>query len=243
MINRLAVVLALILCTARPGDAQTADFLFGSPNGTVAMRSGWMFARAGSDLFTFVQDQLTVDRKDFNAPAIGIDLDLAVTPRTSVIAGFDFTRSSTDSEYRHIVDNRRLPISQSTSLRETNLSVGVKFAVTPRGREISPHAWIPANVTPYVGAGVGALHYAFHQEGDFVDYVDFSVFPNTFHSSGWAPSAHVFGGVDVKAWKRVYFSGEARYLWSHAELDRDFSGFDPIDLTGLKVTGGIRFMF
>ncbi len=117
------------------------------------------------------------------------------------------------------------------------------MAITPRGREISTHAWIPATVTPYVGAGAGALHYALRQDGDFVDFVDSSVFTSSFSSSGWAPSAHVFGGLDVKAWKRVYFSGEARYLWSHAGLDRDFSGFDPIDLTGLKVTGGIRFMF
>ena len=47
----------------------------------VGVRSGWMFASANSDLFTFVQDHLTVDRKDFNAPAIGVDVEVAMTPR------------------------------------------------------------------------------------------------------------------------------------------------------------------
>ena len=227
----------------RSASAQTPDFLFGKPNGTIAFRSGWKFARAGSDLFTFVQDQLTVDRKDFNAPALGLDLDFDVTPRLSAGGGFEFAASSTNSEYRHFVDNNRLPINQTTQLREWNLSGSVKFALTPRGREISSHAWIPSSVTPYVGAGGGALRYEFTQDGDFVDFVDSSVFPKTFTSAGWAPSAHVFGGIDVKAWRRIYFSGEARYLWSHATLDRDFSGFDPIDLTGFKLTGGIRYMF
>jgi hypothetical protein len=154
-------------------------------------------------------------------------------------------RSSPDSEYRDFVDDRRLPIPQTTSLREMNLSGGVKFALTPRGREISRNAWIPAAVTPYVGAGAGAMHYKFLQTGDFIDVDDprLEVFTDTFRSSGWTPSAHVFGGVDVRVWRKVYIGAEARYLWSHATLDRDFIGFDPIDLAGFNVTGGVRFMF
>lgn len=241
--RNLVLALLLVALMPRPSSAQTPDFLFGRPTGNVAVRSGWVFTRGGSDLFTFVQDQLTVDRKDFNAPAVGVDVDLNVAPRLDVVTGFDFNGSSKRSEYRQFVDNLRLPINQTTRLREMNLSGSLKFALTPRGREISSHAWLPAAVTPYVGAGGGALWYEFHQTGDFVDFVDLSVFPNTFRSRGWTPSAHAFGGVDLKASRRIYFSGEARYLWSHATLGEDFSGFDPIDLTGFKLTGGIRYMF
>ena len=120
-----------------------------------------------------------------------------------------------------------------------NFSGSVKFALTPRGREISSRACIPAAVTPYVGAGGGMLMYQFLQFGDFIDVDDLlSIFPDTFRSDGWAPSAHVFGGVDVKVWKRMYLSGEGRYLWSNATPDRDFIGFDPIDLAGFKAYGG-----
>ena len=113
-----------------------------------------------------------------------------------------------------------------------------------RGRDVSQHAWIPSLLTPYVGAGVGLMRYRFTQHGDFVDINDLSVFSHTYNSQGWSPSAHVFGGVDVKAWKRLYFSGEARYLWSHTDLgsDSDFPKFT-IDLAGLRATGGIRYMF
>lgn len=237
----LAIVLLAVL--ASPAHAQSPDFLFGKPHGTVAFRSGWFFARAGSDLFTFVQDRLTVSKKDFNAPALGVDVDAPVGSRLSIMYGFEYSGSSKDSEYRNLVDNKRLPITQTTQMRELNLSAGVKLALTPPGRGISAHAWIPSAVTPYVGAGGGALWYKFHQAGDFVDFADDSVFPKTYDSRGWAPSAHVLGGVDVKAWKRLYVNGEARYLWSHATLGKAFTGFDPIDLTGLKVGAGIRYMF
>lgn len=240
----LAVV-AYGLC-AVPASAQTSpDFLFGKPNGTIGLRSGWVFARADSDLFAFVQNHLTVDRKDFNAPAVGFDVDLAMTPRASAVIGFDFSKASKDSEYRKFVDNRRLPITQTTSLREMNISGSLKFALTPRGREISSRAWIPAAVTPYVGAGGGLLLYQFLQHGDFVDVDDpkLGVFADTFRSDGLAPSAHVFGGVDVKVWKRMYVSAEARYLWAQGKPDRDFIDFDPIDLAGFKLSGGIHYLF
>jgi hypothetical protein len=237
------LALLLLAALASPARAQNPDFLFGKPKGTIAFHSGWFYARAGSDLFSFVQDQLTVDKKDFNAPAIGVDVDVPIKGRLSAVAGFDFTRSSTNSEYRNFVDNNRLPITQSTQLQEVNLSYGLKYSLTPPGREISTHAWIPSTVTPYVGAGAGALWYKFFQTGDFVDFTDFSVFPKTYDSRGWAPSANVFGGVDVKVLKRLYVNGEARYLFSKANLDRTFTGFAPIDLTGMKVTAGLRYMF
>ena len=241
-----AIVFALVLLAVSvPAAAQPSpDFLFGSPKGMIGFRSGWVFASADSDLFQFVQRTLTVDRKDFNAPAIGVDVEFALTPRASVVTGFDFSQASKDSEYRDFVDNQRLPITQTTRLRELNLSGSFKFALTPRGREISSRAWIPAAATPYVGAGVGLLRYQFLQFGDFIDVntVNLEVFSDTLRSDGWTPSAHVFGGVDVKVWRRMYVSGEARYLWSDATPSRDFD-FDSIDLAGLKATIGIHYLF
>jgi hypothetical protein len=242
----IALAFALFGFPALPAHAQSSpDFLFGSPNGMIGVRSGWVFASANSDLFTFVQQHLTVDRKDFNAPAIGVDVEVNVNPRLSAIGGFDYARASKDSEYRDFVDNQRLPITQTTQLSEFNLSGSLKFAVTPRGRDISSRAWIPAAVTPYVGAGGGFLHYEFLQYGDFID-VDsqaMDIFTDTFRSSGWAPSGHIFGGVDVRVYKRLYLSGEGRYLWSSSTPDRDFIDFDPIDLAGFKATVGVHYMF
>ncbi len=241
----IALALALFVLSPNLANAQgNPDFFFGSPSGMVGFRSGWVFASANSDLFRFVQDQLTIERKDFNAPAVGVDVDIALTPRASVVGGFDFSQASKNSEYRDFVDNQRLPITQTTRLRELNLSGSFKFAVTPRGREISSRAWIPAAATPYVGAGAGLMRYQFLQFGDFIDVntANLEIFPETLRSEGWTPTAHIFGGLDVRVWRRMYLSGEARYLWSNATPSRDFD-FDSIDLAGLKATIGIHYMF
>jgi opacity protein-like surface antigen len=247
----IALALALLAFSPAPAAAQPApDFLFGSPNGMIGFRSGWVFARANSDLFEFVRRELTIDRRDFDAPAIGVDVEINVTPRISAVGGFDFSQASKDSEYRDWVDNQRLPITQTSRLRELNLSGSVKFALTPRGREISSRAWIPAAVTPYAGAGAGLMRYEFLQFGDFVDVntVDLEIFTDTLRSDGWTPTAHFFGGVDVRLWRRMYVSAEARYLWSNATPSgsggqRPDFDFDSIDLAGVKTTIGIHYMF
>jgi hypothetical protein len=171
------------------------------------------------------------------------------------VIGFDFSKTSVDSEYRDFVDNQRLPITQTTSLREMNFSGSFKFALTPRGREISSRAWIPAAATPYVGAGAGFMHFQFMQFGDFIDVntVNMEIFTDTLRTRGWTPSAHVFGGVDVKIWRRLYLSGEARYLWARGSTaGRDDQGRqdpfyefrqDGIDLAGFKTTVGIHYLF
>jgi hypothetical protein len=250
----VALALTLLAVVPRTTSAQPApDFLFGSPNGMVGFRGGLLFASANSDLFTFVEEQLTIERNDFNAPAIGVDVEIAATDRASAVIGFDFSKTSIDSEYRDFVDNQRLPITQTTSLREMNFSGSFKFALTPRGREVSSRAWIPSAATPYVGAGAGMMHYQFLQFGDFIDVDDpsLSIFTDTIRSKGWTPSAHVFAGVDVKIWRRLYLSGEARYLWASGSTEgRDdrgnedpFRAFGAIDLAGFKTTVGIHYLF
>jgi hypothetical protein len=219
------------------------DFLFGRPDGTFGVRGNWTFSRAGSDWYDFVTDQLTIDREAFNAPGFTVEVGFFVTPRLDVLAGLDISNMSTSSEYRRFVDNNRLPINQRTELRGTTISGSLKYALIPRGREVGSVAWVPSSVVPYVGAGGGAHWFRLIQQGDFVDYVDLSVFSDVFRSSGWSPSAHVFGGSDIKLHKRVYLTVEARYEWAKGDLGADWIGFDPIDLSGLRLGTGINLVF
>ena len=224
----------------------TPDFLFGRPRGSVGLRGSWVFARAGSDVFDFVERNLTVDRKDFNVPAFAMDVGIRLTPRFDAVVGVDVSQASIASEYRHLVDNNRQPITQDTRLREVNLAGGIRVAVTPRGRDISRFAWIPSRVVPYVGAGGGAFWYQFTQSGDFVDALappPQPVFSDVFDSKGWTPSAHAFGGVDIKLSRIWFMTVEGRYLWAAAKLGRDFQGFDPIDLAGFRVSAGVNVLF
>ena len=119
----------------------------------------------------------------------------------------------------------------------------MRFALLPSGRRISRFAWIPRTVTPYVGAGGGAVKYDFGQHGSFVDFETRRVFNDSFRSAGWAPSAHALAGADVRIYRKLYLTMEGRYTWSKATLDNDFVDFAPLDLAGLRLGGGVRVAF
>jgi hypothetical protein len=222
---------------------RSPDFLFGRPSGSIGLRGSWWLARAGSDWYDFVTRHLTLDRGDFDSRGLAADVGIAVTRRLEVVAGVDFSQTTAASEYRDFVDNNRLPITQSTRLRAVNLTGSARFALTNRGHEISRLAWIPRTVTPYVGAGGGMLWYGLEQVGDFVDFTDLSVFADVFRASGWTPSAHVLGGMDVKVYRRLFATFDARYIWAAGELGREWIGFEPIDLGGLRLSAGINVLF
>jgi hypothetical protein len=221
------------------------DFLFGEPRGSFGFRVSRVLARTGSDLFDFIQKQLTIDEGDFDSPDVAFDVGFAVSPRVEVILGFEFSQVVTSSEYRDFVDSNRQPITQDTSLFEAIASGSVRIALIPRGRRISRLAWIPRRATPYVGAGGGYLWYRFRQRGDFIDVFSprLAIFSDTLTSQGWAPTAHVLGGVDVRLYRRLFATVEGRYLWASARLERSFEGFDPIDLAGARLGAGINVLF
>lgn len=228
---------------APPTDIGSPDFLFGRPRGSIGFRGNFLFARAESDWYGFVTDQLSLDRKDFNAPGFAADVSLPVSRRADAVIGVEFNQAKTDSEYRDFVDNNRLPINQTTRLRTTALTGSVKFALVERGLEVSRLAWVPKHIVPYAGAGGGALRYDLQQYGDFVDFQTNGIFASTFTSGGWAPLAQAFAGVDVRVLKRVYVTIDGRYQWSNASLSNTWIDFDPIDLAGFKLAAGASILF
>lgn len=219
------------------------DFMLGRPRLSLGMRGEWLSPSAGSDIFDFVTEQLTLEKSSFNAPGFGMDMAFSLTDRIDVVTGFDVAESNSSSEYRDFIDNQSLPIQQTTSLQQATVFGSVKFALIPRGRSVSRFAWIPSTIVPYIGAGGGVINYDFTQNGDFVDFEDFHVFPESFQSSGWAPTVHVLGGADIQLYKRIFMSLEGRYQWADAALDTDFIDFEPIDLGGFRFGAGVRFMF
>ena len=264
MSSILGLVLAVLLLAPTAGAAtgngefaavqqptgQSPDFLFGRPGGSIGVRGHWVFARADSPIFDFTTGAfpcrrcLTLEKSDFNAPGIAVDVGVPIGARLDGVFGFEFNRATSSSEFRDFVDTDDLPIEQTTVFTQVNLSGSVELALLPRGREIGQYAWLPGAVVPYVGAGGGFLWYRFEQQGDFIDFFDDAVFTGRFASSGWTPSGHAFAGVDIKLTQRLYLSTEARYLWAQTGLSQEFVGFtEGIDLTGLRVSGGIQFLF
>ena len=242
---RYPPALAAVLFLAAPVHAQSGGdgFLFKPPSGTVAFRAGFDHARAGSDLFDFTTDQLTVDRGDFSGPTIAGDVSIRLSRRADVLISIAHSRARNRSEFRHWLDNAGLPIEQTTTFRRVPLTGSIRTYLAQPGRSIGHFAWVPARFSPYVGAGGGVMWYSFAQTGDFIDFVTTRVFPDSFDSSGWAPTVHGIGGVDISLHPRFALTTEARYQWGRAELSTDFAGFDRIDLSGFTLTTGISVRY
>ncbi|GMR22833.1 MAG: hypothetical protein BMS9Abin37_1209 [Acidobacteriota bacterium] len=243
------VLVLLAVATVAPmvpvvnAQEEQPDFLFGAPRGAFSIRGGYLIASANSDIYEFFSEQLTIESNDFNALVFGIDGALAIHPRLDLLAGFEYSRAAVDSEYREFEEDNGAPITQTTELRTVPLTGSIKLYLTPRGRKISRFAFVPSKARPYLGAGGGLIWYRLNQFGDFVDFVDLSIFPGEFVSSGWGTEAHVFGGLDVQLSPKWYLSLEGRYVWADAGLSGDFVGFDAIDLNGLRITVGFNYSF
>jgi outer membrane protein W len=240
------VISALALASLAPvvpAQDMGNGFLFGAPTGSFVVRGGWAMARAGSDLFSFTTNQLTLNRGDFSSPSGDIDLAFNVTPQWQIVASGSVAITNRRSEFRHFEDNNNLPIEQTTSFSRVPLTLNVKRYLTSTGRSIGRFAWIPSRFAPYVGIGGGVMHYRFRQSGDWIDFKTMDVFPSEYESDGWAPTANVQTGVDYSLNARFALTGEARYVWSNAPLSQDFQGFQKLDLSGFSTSIGVAVRF
>ena len=224
--------------------APSPDFMLGRPRGTIGVRGSMLVASANSDIFDFVTDILAVEKSDFNTGSFAFEAGYSVTPRLDIIGTVDLNGVNKPSDYRDWEDNRGLPIQQTTELKQRNFTASAKFSLLPRGRAISRLAWIPRTFMPYVGAGAGYGNYEFRQNGDFVDFDNGNrVFTDTFTSKGWAPTFHVLGGTDIRVYRHLLLSLDARYSWQKATLSNDFIDFEPIDLGGFRFGAGVHVAF
>ena len=234
----------------QPPPQTEPDFLFGRPRGFYGLSGGWIQASQRGSIFDFVREQFTVGEGAFDSAMIRFAFGLALAPRTDLLFEMGVNQATVPSENRKFLNDNNTddtsddyPITQTTQLKQVPLGVSVRYWLRPRGREVGRYAWVPHRVAPYVGIGGGTQRYRFTQEGDFVDYRDFAIFSGVFHSQGWAASGHVFGGTSIKLTRRVFAGMEARYVWADTPLSNDFSFSDSIDLSGLRITGGIEFVF
>jgi hypothetical protein len=240
-----AIALALLAATAPSASAQSAGdgYLFHPPNATVTVSAGFARASAGGDVFQDVTKNLTLSRGDFDSFALGADIAVPVTRQVEVMLSAGVSRSKKSSEYRDFVetvDGVDVPIRQTNTFERVPLTVNLKVDLLPTGRSVGSLAWIPNRVVPYVGGGVGAMHYRFIQDGDFVDFQNGnSIFNSSFASEGWSFVSQGLAGVQVSVTPRFGVVLDGRYLFAKGDPGTDLSGFDKIDLSGFTGTLGL----
>lgn len=240
--GRSTLVLALAALLALPGallGQRTPDFLFGAPLLTIGVRAGYTQPHETGDPYDFVRRELTLDRGDFAAPMVGVELALRATEHLDLAFGAERSGASQRSEFRNWVDTNDNPIKQTTNLIRVPVSLSARLYLLPRGRRISNFAWVPHHWSPYVGAGAGYMWYTFEQNGDFVDFDTLDIFSDRISSTGRAALYHVQAGTDINLAR--YFVGrlELRYDWASTPMEGDFGDFNAIDLGGLRVAVGV----
>lgn len=231
-----AAALPLMICAPA---LNGQDFLFGSPVAQVTVRGGPVLHRANGDLFDFFTRELTLERGDFRAPALSGEFSIVAHPRVDLVLGLAHSEVRTRSEFRDWVDQDDLPIEQWTTLRTTPVSLSLRVYPLARGEAISRLAWVPARLTPYVGAGVGATWYHLLQEGDFIDMEDLSVFGDAFESRGQGRTGHVVAGASYWMTAKWGFNLDVRYTMGTAPLQDDFGDLREVDLSGAQAGLGL----
>ena len=239
----LAAIAWVSSSPAASAQAGGPGFLFRKPMMSIGIKGGYARAQAGSEVFDFAREELTLDIGDFSSSAWGAEVAVRATERLEVAGEVGVARSRTWSEFRDWVDLDDLPIEQSTTFLRVPVTLSLKYYFRDRGRSVSDFAWIPGKWSPYIGAGGGALWYLFEQEGAFVDFQTLDIFDALYKSEGMTSTAHVFTGVGVSLSPRVVLTGEGRYSWGRAEMGTDFVDFDQIDLSGFQATVGLSFRF
>lgn len=228
---------ATAVAQSRGGDG----YLFKRPSATFALRLGAGQPNASSDVFDEVSKDLTVGRGDFLGLAFMADISVPLSQRLELQFSGGTSGRRASSEYRAFVDNDDLPIEQQTTFRRTPLAMGLKWNLTPAGRQVGRLAWVPSRVTPYVAAGAGAMYYQFRQQGDFVNLNTYDVFSSSLKASGWGALGYGAAGATVTLTPSVGFTTEVRYDMSKASLHGDFEDFQPISLSGVGLTAGLMF--
>lgn len=233
----------LPLVGVQAASAQDADFLFDKPRLTLSLHGGFNRADAGSDVFAFTTDELTVEQRDFDAFALRGELAIRVSDRFDIAIDVGRVSTTIQSENRDFIGTDDLPIFQQTEFTQIPFAINGKYYLLPRGRQIGRFAWIPASFSAYVGGGVGGVSYDWVQSGEFVIEETLAIVPARLESGGTGGLVQLFAGLEVPLGSRFLLALDGRYRWADAIMTRDWSAFDNIDLSGLSGTVGLAVRF
>jgi outer membrane protein W len=209
----------------------------------IGAHAGMNFPNAASDLFSVVTRDLTLQKSDFQAPLFSFDFGVTFQSHFAAVFAIEYSKASPVSEFRHYVDENGNSIVQNNSFSQLPITGTLRYYPLKTGESVGSYVWMPVRFNPYIAAGGGLMRYDFRQSGSFVDNSTLNIFDHVFESDGFGPAGHLAGGFDINFSKRLFANIEARYVFSHKHLSQDFTRFNPIDLWGLRMSGGFGVRF
>ena len=181
-----------------------------------------------------VSDALAFRISDFRSGQFFGEWNIGVGQRVEFGVGLGYYRRTVPTVYLEVVDQNDFDIEQELRLRVIPVTALVRFL--PFGG--------PADVQPYVGAGISALRFRYSEIGDFVDPATLDIFPGRFSANGTAVGGVLLGGLRIPIGGDIYGMGlEGRYHFGVGDLPDGNFVADKIDLGGgqFNVTFLVRF--
>lgn len=190
---------------------------------------------AAGSVFDLARSELTLSAADFRHVRLGAEAIFRAHPRFSVTAGWSTGETEIESSIRRasIYGNGM----QSTTLAlDPAVTAGLAFDVARLGAE---ERWSILAL-----AGAGRQGYQFRQSGTFPDSAAAgTTFQADLNTEGTGDLYYAELRVVRDLNQRLGLTLGARYQWSEAKVGGDYLGFDPISLSGLGITTGLRFQF
>lgn len=194
---------------------------------------GGALYQGSGEFFDMVQDQLTLAPRDLKAPTLGVELTVPRGERVRILAGADFARSSATSQSERATPGAAV---QQTVLWTAGLGAGVQIRLRA-GAVQAESGW-----DPYVSVYGGAQTYRLVQRGMFADYRDASdIFSHTYTSEATSAFGQVGAGAVRPVTDRAGISAEIRYRYALHPMRDDFAGFNPLNLSGVRLSIGVIY--
>jgi hypothetical protein len=242
---RAAGLIVVGLLAATPASAQVVQSIqFGgglfSPRGFDSRADGDVLRRDfdGQPLngAPNLSDALVFNMSDFRTGHVFGEWNVGFGKHLEIGAGVGFSQRAVPSVYLDVVDQNGRDIDQTLKLQMVPVTAVVRFL--PFGG--------PGEVQPYIGAGIGAVHYRYSETGRFVDSDTLDIFNGRFVTTGTAPAGVFLGGVKLPIGGDIYsLNLEGRYLHAVGNTGGLSNNFldDKIDLSGGMFTVAFQVRF
>ena len=227
----LALVVAIValwsVSAEAQGNWQPGDF------GSWRFYLGLFEPEASSQYWDDTFEVFTGSPSDFEDFVIGADYLWRTSRHGGLLFGGSIYEGRATQAYIDWVDAEGRDIAHTTTLELMDFTAAY---VLRFGR---------GSVQPYLGGGGGLLWWRLREEGSLIDFVDpeYPIIYASYRADGTTWELFALAGIDFRLSRSWSFFFEGRYRWAEDELNKDFSGFGTIDLSGAQLAGGFSFNF
>ncbi|MEW6456903.1 MAG: hypothetical protein AB1410_09370 [Acidobacteriota bacterium] len=201
----------------------------------LTFRLGSTMLKQESDLWQINRENLYLKKNDFNGKFFSGEFEFRTRKFKNLSFSFEYSsyERSKVTSYRDYEYSDGSPITQTLKLKITPLEINMKYY--PLG--------LLGTMIPYFGAGTGIYFWNYQQEGDFIDFNDYSIFTGSYNTSTQDFGANLRAGLIFKISNSIGLTGDAKYIWLKGKLSDEFQGFEKFDLNGFYFSFGISFLF